>query len=318
MTMKTKIKNIAAALLCLCAAAAASPAQAQETFVNSLKKQGGGNVPGAGSHSIGFMYNPVSGVRANGVFKAGDFVGNTIAAQGAAPYQMFILADPMISLRYKYKMKENVAFRATLGFSGARFNYKEYVRDDAALADDPFSTKQVEDIIRFKMSGGGINLGLEFSAGKNNLRFAGGVGLMYSFGGGSMKFSYGNKMDEDNKTPSVMPIIDSLAATGIYYDVDLAKARPTKRYEVGVVHAFGLTLDAGVEWHFTRDLSVGATLSFIPLIYAIQPKTYTDFEGFSAEDDDVKKFRKKVSSGSNYLLYGTENIGLQLSFNYYF
>ncbi len=43
------------------------------------------NVPGAGSSSIGFMINPVSGARANGMFKAGDFVGNEVAGQGTSP-----------------------------------------------------------------------------------------------------------------------------------------------------------------------------------------------------------------------------------------
>ena len=275
--------------------------------------------PSVGSSAIGFVINPISGIRANGMFKAGDFIGNAIAAQAASPYQMFILGDPMVSLRYKYKISQSTAFRASLGFSGAKFNYKENVLDDIYRTSDPLSVEQVEDIIHFKMSGGGVNIGFEFTAGNRNLRFVGGVGLLYSFGGGSMKFTYGNEMNKDYKIPTTMPIImDSLGMTGMYYDVNLASARPLKRYNVGIEHAIGLTLDAGIEWFFVPKLSLGASVSITPLIIAFQPETYTDFEGYSTKDNGVLNFSKKISSGSNYLLYGTENIGLLLSLNLYF
>ena len=310
------IKTIIAAALCLSITAASNTANAQ---LSEVLRNSNNNVPAAGSSSIGLVINPVSGVRANSIFQAGDFIGNAIAAQGASPYQMFILADPMISVRYKYKMSSTTAFRASVGFSGANFNYKEYLLDDVMLSTDALSTDLVEDIINFKMAGGGINVGLEFSAGSRNLQFTGGFGIVYSFGGGSMNFTYGNKMDKNNMFPSIMPIIkDSLGGSGTYYDIDLDNARPIKRYNVGMEHAFGVTLDLGLEWFFMQNVSIGATVSMIPLIYAIQPETYTQYEGFSVEDNKTLIFDKKVSSGSNYLLYGTENIGLQISFNYYF
>ena len=321
---------IAALALTLTAAAGAVNAQdfTTESQLPPLKTRKL-NVPGAGSSSIGFMINPVTGIRANGEFKAGDFVGNEVAGQGTSPYQMFILGNPLVSFVYKYKMTDHTALRASVGFSGAKFNYKEYVADDMTAADaDPDEidklTAQVEDVVHYSMSGGGINLGLEFNAGKGNLRFVGGFGLMYSFGGGSMRFTYGNRMDaDDNPAPTVMPIIAAMREQGdapIYHPngVDMRGARPTKRYNVGVVHAFGLTLDAGLEWFFIPNVSAGATMSFIPVIYAIQPETYTQYQGYSATESDVLTFTKKVSPGSNYLLYGTENFGMQLSLNYYF
>jgi hypothetical protein len=267
------------------------------------------------------MFNPISGIRANAIFNAGDFIGNSIAAQGASPYQMFILADPLVSIRYKYKITDVVGFKATIGFSGANFDYKEFVPDDLELQDDPLSTAQVEDAIKFKMSGGGIGIGLEFTGGEKKLRFVGGFGIMYSFGGGSMNFTYGNEMSDDNPSPTIMPIIrDSLSFFSGYSD--FKGVRPVERYNSGMIHAFGLTVDAGVEWFFAPEtlprLSLGASISLTPLIVAFQPATYTKYQGYSPDEDDYLEFTKKVSSGSKYTLYGTENIGLQISLNYYF
>ncbi len=318
MRKQTILRVVAAIALAL---AVSIGAQAQNNDDTSLPKLKRSNVAKRGTSSIGFMYNPVSGQRANGMFKAGDFVGNAIAAQGASPAQMVILADPMFSIRFKHMISDVTAFKASVGFSGANFNYREYVQDDTALADDPLMSgvKQVEDVINFKLDGGGINLGFEFGLAVGNFKFSGGFGLMYSFGGGSMKFDYGNKMTDENPLPTTMPIIrDTLMGSGMYYDVDLGAARPLKRYNVGMIHAFGLTLEAGMEWFFAPSFSVGASVSLIPLIYAVQPETYTDYEGWSVEDDKKLDFTKKISSGSDYMLYGTENIGLQLSFNYYF
>jgi len=276
------------------------------------------NVPTAGSSAIGFVYNPVSGIRANSMFQAGDFIGNAIAAQAASPFQMFILGEPMISLRYKYKLSPTTAFRASVGFSGANFNYKEYVLDDILYKVDALTTEQVEDVIHFKMLGGGINVGLEFSGGTGNLRFNGGFGVAYNFGGGSTQFTYGNKMTQDNPMPGVISLIDSLRMSGTYYDINLAAARPTNRYNIGMHHAFGITFDLGLEWFFAKNLSVGGSVNFTPLIYAIQPETYSEMEAYSMTDRRVLNFTRKISSGSNYLLYGTENIGVLVSFNYYF
>jgi hypothetical protein len=321
--MKTN-KIIAAVALTVFATTFA--VQAQEITPLRTKQN---NVPPAGSSSIGFMINPVTGIRANGEFAAGDFIGNEIAGQGTSPYQMVILGNPLVSIVYKYKLTDRTALRASLGFSGAKFNYKEYVTDDLRVADaDPDDIgalgAQVEDIVHYSMSGGGINLGLEFNAGDGNLRFVGGFGLMYSFGGGSMNFTYGNVMDmDDNPAPTIMPIIDAMRAKGTapeYHPngVDMSGARPLKRYNVGVVHAFGISLDAGLEWFFMPNVSAGATKNFVPLVYAMQPETYSTFEGYSPIADEILQFDKKISSGSNYLLYGTENFGIQLSFNYYF
>ena len=59
-------------------------------------------------------------------------------------------------------------------------------------------------------------------------------------------------------------------------------------------------------------------MNFTPIMYTFQPQTYTIYEGFSTNTGKVEKYNGLVSPGSDAFLYGTENIGLRLSVNYYF
>ena len=304
---KLIISNIAALLILVCASHVGF---AQQKPIEE------GFIPGAGSTGIGFAFNPVSGIRANAQFRANDFVGNTIVNEGANPYQMFILAqEPMVSFRVKHKLSDKLALRVGVGFSGAYFNYKEYVRDDEAFFINPLSEDVVVDGIKYNLSGGGASLGLEFTGGSRKLRFVGGVSLLYSFGGGVMDFYYGNKMTNANQNPTLMALINPLndfATNG-----DVINGRPSKRYNIGFEHGVGLMCDMGIEWFFAERLSLGAAVTFTPLMVAFQPQTYTTYEGFSTATGQVVEYNKLVSPGSTTLLYGTENIGLVLSLHYY-
>jgi hypothetical protein len=48
-----------------------------------------------------------------------------------------------------------------------------------------------------------------------------------------------------------------------------------------------------------------------------QPQTFTIMEGFSTKTGKVEQYNLLVSPGSWSCLYGTENIGFQISLNYY-
>jgi len=304
---KLIISNIAALLILVCAT---PDGFAQQKPIEE------GFIPEAGSTAIGFGFNPVSGIRANAKFKANDFVGITIQGEGALPYQMFILAqEPMASIRVKHKMSNKVALKASIGFSGAYFNYTEYVRDDNAFFANPLSEDVVVDGIKYHLSGGGASVGLEFTGGSRKLRFVGGVSLLYSFGGGVMNFYYGNKMTNANQDPTHMQLVDPL--NDFLTNGDVINGRPTKRYNVGFEHGVGLMCDMGIEWFFAERLSLGANVTFTPIMVAFQPQTYTTYEGYSTAAGQVVEYNKLVSPGSTTLLYGTENIGLVLSLHYY-
>ena len=177
---------------------------------------------------------------------------------------------------------------------------------------------QVADAVNLKYAGGGITAGIEYSAGKN-LRFVCGGGLMYSFGGGQVDFKYGNSITEANQHPTTMEKIDKnineFASSGCTW---MDYGRPIKEYNIGVSHGIGIYLNLGIEWFFMKNVSLGATVDLTPIMVAFQPQTYTIYEGYDKYNSKVAQYNDLISPGSSYLLYGTENIGVNLSFHYYF
>ena len=313
-----KIKVITVSLLC----ALSMGVMAQ------TEKEAKVYTPEVGSMAIGVQFNPVAaaqGGSAASFSSVGQFLYGSETEDGiiknaeAKPNQMYILAQqPMVSISYKYQAKEHMAFKASIGFSGGYVNSREYVNDDKALALNPMSAAQVADAVMLDYKGGGITAGLEFNAGKN-LRFVGGFGLMYSFGGGEVNFAYGNQITEANQHPTTMEKIDKnineFASSGCTW---MDYGRPVKQYNVGVSHGIGIYANLGLEWFFMKNVSLGATVDLTPIMVAFQPQTYTIYEGYDKYNGKVAQYNDLVSPGSTYVLYGTENIGVNISFHYYF
>ena len=318
--MNIKAKYILA--LALCALGMSAFAQADK------EKEAKVYTPEIGSFAIGINFNPVAaaqGANAASFSTVGQFLYGSDSEDGVVknaeskPNQMYILAQqPMVAFSFKYQIKEKMAFKASLGFSGADINYREYVNDDRALALNPMSEDQVADAVNLKYTGGGITAGIEYSTGKN-LRFVAGAGLMYSFGGGQVDFKYGNTITEVNQHPTTMEKIDKnineFASSGCTW---MDYGRPVKEYNIGVSHGIGIYVNLGLEWFFMKNASIGATVDLTPIMVAFQPQTYTIYEGYDKYNGKVAQYNDLVSPGSTYLLYGTENIGVNISLHYYF
>ena len=115
-----------------------------------------------------------------------------------------------------------------------------------------------------------------------------------------------------------------------------ATVRPTDRFNIGYTNGIGFTCDMGIEWFFAGKMSLTAAITFTPLMVLFQTETYATFEGLQTltvkydnggnysstadlakADYKVVKFDRPVSPGSTALLYGTENLGFRIGFNYY-
>ena len=286
----------------------------------------------AGDLSIGVNINPMTAfAERSWQPKDGDFAGAFVTGVGETPKQMYILSkDPVASFKLRYHLSPTMAVRAQLGITGSKIDYREYVTDDYAVKLDPDSQNKVADRATSNLNAGSLTLALEFTKGEGALKFNGALGLMYAIAGGSMDFEYGNKLALDNLAPSTMPsvayTVDSKLNDG-KKDANLlviTYARPLKRFNTGYTNAVGLVVDMGIEWFFAGRMSLGAAVTFTPIMVMFQPQTYTTYEAYTSyylnggtSMGSLFEYNKLVSPGSTGLLYGTDNFGFRISLNYY-
>lgn len=359
---------LAASLLLL-----ASAASAQEVQV---AKKGNRMTPSKGDFSVGFTFNPVAlSKKLKYQPSIGTFAGDWVGSQAEYPHQMFFLStDPLASFLVKYRFTDHWGIRASLGFTGSRTNYKEYLVDDYAKhmsmnqESGGYSDKLVVDVITAKLLGLTVGVSAEYTKNFGALSVIAGFGIQYALGGGSMSFKYGNDYiyeEEGGRWINYKPTTTAYTQmksgdleqgvlngyvghestskpTYIYNGFDTrclstsANVRPADRYNIGYSNGIGFTCDMGIEWFFAGKMSLTAAITFTPLMVLFQTETYATFEGLqtrtvkykndgsydstndlSTADFKVVKFDRPVSPGSTALLYGTENLGFRLGFNYY-
>ncbi len=292
----------------------------------------------AGDLSIGVNINPMTAFAAKKFQpEDGAFSGAFVDGVGKHPGQMYILSkDPVASFKLRYHMSESMAIRAQLGISGSIINHRDYVQDDQAVFLNPDSQNKVFDEVSSKLNAGSFSLALEMIKGSGPLKFNASLGLLYAIAGGSMDFTYGNPFNTswNGNVPTSSPYTQKLGTSGYEADdlndgapvgqIGISYARPVKRFNVGYTNALGLVIDMGIEWFFSGSMSLGAAVTFTPVMVMFQPQTYTTYEAYTTlaiqgkpDDGSVIEYNKLVSPGSTGLLYGTDNFGLRLSLNYY-
>lgn len=290
------------------------------------KKSQEWNEPQIGTWAIGITFNPVSlASRLTVQPKAGTAVNGTISGSMAIQKQLYALSqDPVLAIRAKYRVANEWNLRMALGFSGSHINYAEYVQDDIAVLQNPASGNRVTDVVKSDLTSGNLVLGAEYVKGRR-VKFTMGFSLMYAIGGGALNFAYGNRMSALNPVPTSMPFSGWINGEGAALNPDngaakaqgIEWARPLKTNNSGVHHGLGINMDMGIEWFFQERISLGAAVTFSPIMLTFQPQTHSVMEGFSSITGKVEQYNMLISPGSWSCLYGTENIGFQLSLNYY-
>lgn len=305
---------------------------AASTSKSSSSKQ---FVPKAGDFSFGVAWNPISQF---GSYQpeTNAFAGSFVKSLGDYPHQMFFLGiDPKFSFVFRYHFSDNWGLRGTLGLSGSKVNYKEYVMDDNAYknASDYYTQARVEDCIHSDMKGISLGLEAEYTKSFGPLAFIAGFGAQFAMGGGKMTFDYGNDYNSINSyNPHTMPYLKlstndvqtlneygyiNNGATGGQIK-NVTNARPLERYNIGMCKAIAFTCNMGIEYFFIGQMSITLAVTFVPVAIYFQPETYTSFEGYcTTGSGSVISWDTVVSPGSNALLYGTQNVGIRLGFNYY-
>lgn len=281
------------------------------------------NVPEVGTWSIGFTFNPVSlgsqiAVQPKAGSTAKDFVGEPNKRQ-----QLFILSqDPIAAIRTKYHATEHLNLRFSVGLNGSHITYNEYVTDDLARVLNPQSENKVIDRIKSDMNATNFALGVEYVAGERNLKFVMGANLLYAIAGGKINYEYGNLITAENPVPSQIPMTAAGGSLntnpGVAAVQGIAYARPLESKTTGMNHGLGFQLDMGIEWFFIKNLSLGASATFTPVMFVFQPQTFARYEGFSTISGRVEEYNNLYSPDGWACLYGTQNLGFQISLNYYF
>jgi len=281
--------------------------------------------PSVGSWSLGFSFNVASlGSQLSVQPKTGDMAGEFIETNAGKSNQMFMLSqDPIAALRAKYHAMEKMNVLMSVGFSGSHINYSEYVKDDLAALVNANSESKVVDQVRMDMNSVNVSVGAEYTMGAKNLKFVAGGSLLYAVAGGDLTCSYGNTMTVNNPAPTTLNMVKSIDGkvngfTEWAGRQGIAYARPTERYSKGYNHGVGLQLHAGLEYFFMDHLSLGAVATFTPVMFVFQPQTWIKYEGLSSLSGQIENYTGLISPGSWMVLYGTQNLGLQLSLNYYF
>lgn len=303
------------AALCICLMAGAQ---------NPAK--GSAFTPKKGAFSFGVAYNPMSEF-ASYQPEIKGFAGEFIKGLAEYPHEMYFLGiDPKVNFMFRYHLSDNWAARATIGFSGSKVNYKEYIKDDVAFKLDPKTTNKEVDCVHGSLRGMALSAALEYHKSFGKLAFVGGFGLQFASGGGTITFDYGNKFSEENPAPTTMPYSQcnpaDYASNGVLneYNSDIDKvtyARPLERYNVGDCKALSLLGDMGIEYFFIGQMSITASVTFSPITIYWQPQTYAKFEGWHTTDKEVVEFNALVSPGSSAIFYGTQNFGIRFGFHYY-
>lgn len=283
--------------------------------------------PKKGDFSFGVAYNPMSEF-ASYQPEIKGFAGEFIKGLNDYPHELYFLGvDPKINFVLRYHLTDSWALRATLGFSGSKVNYREYIQDDVSHHLDPNTENREVDCVHGILRGYSVSAVAEYHKSFGRLAFIAGVGLQYASGGGTLTFEYGNGFDKDANgyAPTTMPYCqwdNDATKRGILnqYNGDVAKvnyARPLERYNVGDCKAISLIGDMGIEYFFIGQMSITAAVTFAPFTYYSQPQTYAKFEGWHTDDKEVVEFNALVSPGSSAILYGTQNFGVRLGFHYY-
>lgn len=246
--------------------------------------------------------------------KAGD-LGLSVSANplsqiatGVSPTS----TQPLVSIAGKYMVSDKSALFLNVGWI---YNYNHnnyYANDDAALYLDPFSRAKVIDTEENHITGLNISFGGERRIGKGKVQGVFGGGIMYAFSYYDSRYSYGNAITSINQNPStglylpptpVVPGFNYLRPTHIFSDV------PT--------HQFGLVGYAGVEWFVAPKISVGARINLSATYFWAQG-TYGDYEGYNYLTGQVEEWTELLRPSSHGFRFNRDNVGMDISFNFYF
>lgn len=253
--------------------------------------------------------------------KAGDF-GFSVSANPISQIVKGTSAtQPLVSIAGKYMLSNKTAMYLNVGWVYNYANDKHYTVDDLALYNNPFSEDKVIDSRESHITGLNLSLGAEYRIGKGKVQGVFGGGIMYSFSYSDSRYSYGNAITAFNQMPSSYRkgnfVQDPHTQQYNYVKPGMYYTRTTRAFQGTPTHYVGLTGFAGVEWFVAPRLSVGARLN-LTAAYYFTNGTYETVEGYNNLTGRVEEWTDLASPSSCGVIFNSNNVGLDISFNVYF
>lgn len=266
--------------------------------------------PEAGDFGITISANPLVNFLGN-LFNG--TVDNTFGNVGGEPYNPGLnTLQPAVSFAGKYFISDNFALRMNVGWVYTHDKNNYYTTDDAAVLEDPMSNAKVIDSRIYNNSGASLMFGAEYRVGKGRVQGVFGGGLLYAFSRYMEKYSYGNAITEDNRRPNTA--LDNSTAPAI---PDSEYQRYLRMFTNAPTHYFGLVGFAGIEWFVAPKISLGAEVNLSAAFNWTKGLYYTS-EGYNTQTGNVEESTELLTPNSSGFDFGTQNIGANLSINFYF
>lgn len=278
-------------------------------------------LPAQGNFSVAFSLDPIATFVGN-MFANGEGRVNALTNLAGEP----LLSDqleqrlgrPMASIMGTYMLTDQLGLKANIGFGYSTKKTNYYVIDDAALFDDPWSTKQVIDSRKYDNVSGSIALGVEYRVGKRlPVQGVFGGGVNYMFGSISHSFQYGNAITDINQMPTQNANMPGWVETPTFSSSRFMNARILSQTSADLIHMIGLYGSVGVEWFVAPKIALGANVN-LALYYEVNPSRATTYEGWNRITEQREDYTELVSPASHGFHFGTDNIGANLYVNFYF
>ena len=171
--MKKSIVFTGILIACLCSAAVTVSAKDGKE-----KKDVSEYLPEAGDFAISVSANPFINFIGN-MFN--NSTVNGINSFGGDPYNDGYFNQPAVSVSGKYMFTDELGLRVNLGWIYDSNTDNAYVDDEADLAVNPLSQKQLIDSYKHSESGGSFSAAMEYRVGKRRVQGVFSAGLLYAF-----------------------------------------------------------------------------------------------------------------------------------------
>ena len=202
----------------------------------------------------------------------------------------------------KYFLDDNRAVRAKLMLGLFNAVNKGFVLDNAAFVSNPATDRTVVDIERTSGSEVLLQAGYEFRRGNGRVQGFYGGEIVLGYGGGKVKYDYGNRMTAEVKAPLTYDFYSSSSPQASDY-------RPTE-IKLGKTFLAGLGAFAGVEYFFAPQLSLGCELG-LGFVFENTGQNKATIEEWNYVADRREVNSTKNQSGDSWSNYGTNarNLG---------